>query len=409
MMIAHEEQVAFRPRYSADESSNEAYAEDLRQQRLHVKKRRVYAVIILIIGFIAITVIFRIYYFVTGRGIIIGRMRIADHGSTSRQNSLAMKESFGLFDNIPNSIWKQKKAASKKAVKQQNKIMTKSSNMLSESGANIDESKWWKQNWLPNFSCDHKQFIGGKWICEPSRIIDLADDYNTLTRIIDVSDEESSNVTTGRKKKKNRQRGRKECLIYISGGNDVEFGQQFSSFMEARMAELHKDSLLFDTSLCEIHIFNHFVDPTLLENMLQQVNGIHIHPFGFRPENKESMGVAGDGSVTAFKTFKETLKELGHRGKNLAILAIDCEGCEWDIYKEVLSSDITVQQILFQMHGTPHIANQFFTEMHNEGYAIFHREKVGESVYDYSFLKLKPSYFGSTKPRLREEKESLST
>ncbi len=393
MMIASEEQVAFRPRYSADESSNEAYAEDLRQQRFLMKKRRVYAVIILIIGFIAVTVIFRVYYFITG-GILSGR--IVD-GSTI-QNSLAKKESFGLFDDIPNSIWKEKKAESKKAVKLQNKMITKTSDMLSQSGADIDESKWWEQNWLPNFSCDHEQLIGGKWICEPSRIIDLADDLLPPKRIIDPADD--FDTAPGRKKK--RQRGRKECLIYISGGNDVEFGHQFSSYVEARMAELHKDEVLFDSSVCEIHIFNHFIDPALLENMLQQVKGIHIHPFAFRPENKESMGVAGDGSVTAFKTFKETVAELGHAGRSLSILAIDCEGCEWDIYKEVLSSGLTVQQVLFQMHGTPYIANQFFADMYKAGYVIFHREKVGESVYDYSFLRLAPSYFRSIKPRFRE-------
>lgn len=392
MMTAYEEQVAFRPRYSADESSNEAYAEDLRQQRCLMKKRRVYAVIILIIGFIAVTVIFRIYYFIT-------ETILTDDGTTI-QNSLAKKESFGLFDDVPNIIWKEKKAASKKAVKLQNKMITKTSHMLTGSGADIDESKWWKKNWPPNFTCDHEHFIGGKWICEPSRIIDLADDFNTVPpkRIIDPADDH--NTVPGRKKK--RQRGRRECLIYISGGNDVEFGHQFSSYMKARMGELHKDEVLFDSSICEIHIFNHFIDPALLESMLHQMKGIHIHPFGFRPENKESMGVAGDGSVTAFKTFKETVAELGHAGKSLSILAIDCEGCEWDIYKDVLSSGLTVQQILFQMHGTPYIANQFFADMYNAGYLIFHREKVGESVYDYSFLRLAPSYFGSIKPRLRE-------
>jgi len=378
MMIAADEQVAFRPRYSADESSNEAYAEDLRQQRFQGRKRRFYAVIILIIGFISVTVIFRIYYFIAGGIITVD--------GSIKQNSLAKKESFGFFDDIPNNMWKEKKTASKKAVKLQNKMITKTSDMLSESGANIDERKWWEQNWLPNFSCDNKMFIGGKWICEPSRIIDLADEHRDVI---------------GRKKK--RQRGRKECLIYVSGGNDVEFGHQFSSFVEARMAELHKDEPGVDLSICEIHIFNHFIDPALLANMVQQGKGIHIHPFGFRPENKESMGVAGDGSATAFKTFKETVKELGHTGKTLSILAIDCEGCEWDIYKEVLSSDVmTVQQVLFQMHGTPFIANRFFVAMHNAGYAIFHREEVGVSVYDYSFLKLAPSYFGSTKPQLRQ-------
>ena len=370
-----DERVAFRPRYSTDESSNEAYAEDLRLQRFQRRKRKVYAVVILVIGCIAVTVIFRMYNFMTD---ITGGTVVGD----SKQKSVAKKDSFGLFDDIPNNIWKQKKAASKKAVKLQSKMIEKTSNMLLESGANIDEQRWWEQNWLPNFSCDNQQLIGGKWICAPSRIIDLADEYNNMK---------------GRYRKVRKQRGRRECLIYVSGGNDMEFGHQFSTFSEARMAELHTNEPGVDLSVCEIHIFNHFIDPTLLSNTAtQSVHGIHVHPFGFRPENKESMGVASDG--TAFKTIKETVKELGHAGKSLSILAIDCEGCEWDMYREVLSSDFTVQEVLIQMHGTPFIANRFFVAMHNAGYAIFHREEVGSSVYDYSFLKLAPSYFGSTKP-----------
>ena len=379
------EQVAFRPRYSAEESSNEAYAEDLRQQRFLGRKRRLFAVIILIIGFISVTIAFRIYNFITG-GILSARSVAV--GETSTITSLAMKESFGLFTNIPNQTWKQKRAASRKAVKLQNKMIAKTSDMLSESGANIDERKWWETNWLPNFSCDDNMVIGGKWICAPSRIIDLADNHKNAI---------------GRKKKK--QRGRNECLIYVSGGNDFEFGNLFSAYSEARMADIHKEEPAFDDlSICEIHIFNHYIDPTILSNLAaQKVNGIHIHPFGFRPENKESMGVAGEGTATAFKTIKETVFELGHAGKTLSIFSIDCEGCEWDIiYRDLLSSDLTVQQVLIQMHGTPFIANRFFAAMHNAGYAIFHREEVGDSVYDYSFLKLAPSYFGSTKPHLRQ-------
>ena len=176
----------------------------------------------------------------------------------------------------------------------------------------------------------------------------------------------------------------------------MEFGHQFLAFVEARMQQLHENQPGVDLSLCEIHVFNHFMDPTLLaNNMQQQGKGIHIHPFGFRPENKGSMGAPGN-----FKTFKEAVKELGHKGKSLSILSLDCEGCEWDLYRDILSSDLTIQQILVQMHGTPFIANRFFSTMHNAGYAIYRREQVGVGVYDYSFLKLAPSYFGFKFPRL---------
>jgi len=392
-----EEQIAFRPRYSTDESSNEAYAEDLRQQRFRWRKKRATAVLSLLIGFIAVTVIGRIYAFISG---FTSGSREGQTYSL-KQTALARKESFGLIDYIPSAAWKQHKAASKKAVKLQDKVIAKTSDMLSESGANIDERKWWTQNWPPNFAaCDNKKVqIGGKWLCQPRRIIDLADEYKT----------------SGRRKKK-KQRGNKECLIYISGGNDVEFGLQFLDFSLSRMRELHhqedNNNNKIDLTICEIHIFNHYIPPEVLAQQASgQTKGVHFHPFAFRPEGKESMGVASSGqTATAFKTLKETVKELGHTGKSLSILAIDCEGCEWDIYRDILSADLSIQQVLMQLHGTPFIANKFFTAMHTAGYAIFHKEEVGGSgnVYDYSWVKLATSYFGSIKPNLRQYKQIVS-
>lgn len=390
------EQVAFRPRYSTDESSNEAYAEDLRQQRVRWRKKRATAVLSLLLGFIAVTIISRVYAFISGFTSDISR-----EGQTYslKQTALARKESFGLIDDIPRNTWKQYKAASKKAVKLQDKMIAKTSDMLSESGANIDEKKWWQQNWQENFGACKKVQIGGKWVCQPRRIIDLADEYKT----------------SGRRKKK-KQRGNKECLIYISGGNDVEFGLQFLDFSLSRMRQLHPEDSgnnnKIDFTICEIHIFNHFIPPEVLaKQAMGQTKGVHFHPFAFRPEGKESMGVASLGqTATTFKTLKETVKELGHTGKSLSILAIDCEGCEWDIYTDILSADVSIQQVLMQLHGTPFIANKFFTAMHTAGYAIFHKEEVRGSgnVYDYSWLKLAPSYFGKITPNLRQYKQIVS-
>ena len=37
----------------------------------------------------------------------------------------------------------------------------------------------------------------------------------------------------------------------------------------------------------------------------------------------------------AFKTLEETIAELKHSGR-ISVLALDCEACEWDIYKDIL-------------------------------------------------------------------------
>mmetsp|Transcript_14247 Transcript_14247/g.25736 ORF Transcript_14247/g.25736 Transcript_14247/m.25736 type:complete len:113 (-) Transcript_14247:607-945(-) len=108
------------------------------------------------------------------------------------------------------------------------------------------------------------------------------------------------------------------------------------------------------------------------------------------------MGLAADNTTTiAFKTLDETIAELKHSGR-ISILALDCESCEWDIYSDILALDEPIQQVLLQMHGTPYMANELFLAMQEAGYVIFHREAEfsgsGE-VYDYSWLKLSPSFF----------------
>lgn len=108
------------------------------------------------------------------------------------------------------------------------------------------------------------------------------------------------------------------------------------------------------------------------------------------------MGLAADNTTTiAFKTLQETISELKHTGR-VKILALDCEACEWDIYGDILSLDEPISQVLMQMHGTPYMANELFLAMQEAGYVIFNREKDssgGGEVYDYSWLKLSPSFF----------------
>jgi len=108
------------------------------------------------------------------------------------------------------------------------------------------------------------------------------------------------------------------------------------------------------------------------------------------------MGLATNHTTSiAFKTLGETIMELRHSGR-ISILAVDCEDCEWNLYRDILSLDEPIRQVLMQMHGTPFMANELFLHMQEAGYVIFQREAEhsgsGE-VYDYSWLNLAPSFF----------------
>eukprot|EP00571_Detonula_confervacea_P003830 CAMPEP_0172322592 /NCGR_PEP_ID=MMETSP1058-20130122/46326_1 /TAXON_ID=83371 /ORGANISM="Detonula confervacea, Strain CCMP 353" /LENGTH=382 /DNA_ID=CAMNT_0013038371 /DNA_START=159 /DNA_END=1304 /DNA_ORIENTATION=- len=372
----------YRPRYSVEESSDAAYEKDLRHRHCMGRKRRV-VTIMLLVAFICVAgMVTRGYLLFAG---------IKGDGQTTikanREMSLwgykkkisksdqafgrAQSDSYDFFNAIPDEEWKEMKHKTMTMIDLQDGIIGRTSYLLSESGANVNSNSWWIDNWKINFTCQNKVLIGGKWLCDPTRIISIADENakNTVPK------------PRGRGRKK-REDSQKECLVYISGEREIEFGHHFLDYSLARMIELHSDQVGENLLSCEVHIFA----PSGQE-MLESRDGLFIHPWGFRPSNKESMGLAADNTApVAFKTLQETIAELKHSGR-ISVLVLDCEGCEWDIYGDILSLEEPIQQVLMQMHGLPYMANELFWAMQEAGYVIFNREaSVGNGeVYDYSW------------------------
>jgi hypothetical protein len=135
-------------------------------------------------------------------------------------------------------------------------------------------------------------------------------------------------------------------------------------------------------------------------------------------------------------TMDVLLKTAGMLNKNIDILKIDCEGCEYSVYKEFVK--VFIRQILIELHGVGKRgkrfeANEFFQSMDRNGYVIFHKEPntigcKGRCI-EYGLLKLnlpkeKPGLavttsavklnlprekpgLAVTKPEEREERESV--
>ena len=203
----------------------------------------------------------------------------------------SIKDSDGFFNSIPDADWKQIKEETKNIINIQDGITQRTSYLLSESGANIDSDSWWIDNWKSNFNgCQNKMYIGGKWLCDPQRVVAIADELYEINKP---------------KRKKRGSIQQKECIIYISGVvNEIDFADQFLDYSMARMSELHSsdEEESIDLVACELHIF-------APHGQVQTTrDGIFIHNWGFRPSNKESMGVAG----ASFKTLQQTITELGH-------------------------------------------------------------------------------------------------
>lgn len=216
-------------------------------------------------------------------------------------------------------------------------------------------------NLTPNFDCKHKEQVGGqnledgvKFICNPKRLITPE---------------------------------KKDCLIYSIGsaGNFV---------FEDAMYEIH-------SSKCEIHVFDPASkwarkdDPT--------VKNIHYHAWGFVSDDRVVKSkVWPAGSRGGFKTFQETLKELGHEGKTIDLFKMDCEGCEYNTYKDWIGYDI--RQILVEVHGvpTPTKGNRwtpdpldvsvYYGDYLKNGYALYHKHIHGNGI-ELGYLKLDPEFW----------------
>jgi hypothetical protein len=117
----------------------------------------------------------------------------------------------------------------------------------------------------------------------------------------------------------------KHCLIYSIGSNgDYQW--------EDAVRETLKDSA---GGGCEIHIF----DPGNFDRGVNNtINGMVYHKWGLA----SSYETTANNLVTKRRkrrksiethSFPEIQKLLGHEGRTIDILKIDCEGCEWYVIR----------------------------------------------------------------------------
>lgn len=264
---------------------------------------------------------------------------------------LAREESFGFFDNIPQDEWLRRKL-----IAQSRNHFPAHKQAAPNRRHRYWPGDWHSYNWEVDFSCDAEDTVGGirdgrKWVCDPHRL------------------------------------NREGCLVYSIGSNgDFTF--------EVGIQKL--------APLCEIHTFD-FRDYS--SDMVKWgVNGT-FHANGLKPSYESWENRTGTKTNARFgkppkrfenkqRTMAQIQKELGHEGRRIDIFKIDCEGCEWKSYLDWIRLDI--QQILVELHETPPAAHEILTEMHQQGYVIFHKEPnaewAGGNCVEYSFLKLSTNF-----------------
>jgi Methyltransferase domain len=196
--------------------------------------------------------------------------------------SLANKESFGFFDDIPNDEWiqrQQRARAHKHQIGPKYKVVDDKTN----------PQRWLMNNYYPLFTCPNQQRVGTggdgpKWVCDPLRL-----------RKVTEADA--------------RRNGK--CLVYSIGCNgDYTF--------EDAMVDL------VGAGTCEVHVFD--VAPKYDRPDENAARGIHFHPWGLKSSYRTDVNKGGKWE---FLSLQETMTKLGHEGRTIDVFKIDCEECTW--------------------------------------------------------------------------------
>jgi hypothetical protein len=318
------------------------------------------------------------------------------------QFDLASTDSFGFFHTISNTDWKQIQQQTKTSIELQFGVIQRTTELLlmnngdntSVNNVNNSTMMWWQENWNVNFDAcsDNIVNIGGIHICDPLRILSLANEQKHYQEM----------KQRGWKKQQQEQQQSSPCIIYVSGGSIYnQFGEQLFHYLH----DTPQQEVDGNNVPCEIHLFTTSNDDqSSIYN--EAHDGVFIHPWGFHPSSSNNNNNNNKMDNT-YKTLQDTITELNHSGR-ISLLALDCEGCEWEIYKDILSlsssslgggggGEPIIQHIVMQMHGAPNMANELFLAMQEAGYVIHNRVDVGDGhVWDYSWIRLSPSFFSWT-------------
>jgi len=167
-----------------------------------------------------------------------------------------------------------------------------------------------------------------------------------------------------------------DCLVYSIGSNyDFQFEQGLG--MHAPNCEFHTFDGTMDLS-------NRALPPGLEEK------NIHFHNWNLGVTSE----VDAQGKTT--KSIGDIVNELGHKGRKIHVLKLDCEGCEYqvlpDLMEYIKARDVEIDQIQVEMHGVDAApVQQVFQSLRGANFALFHKERnhwgcKGYLCVEFSFV-----------------------
>lgn len=179
------------------------------------------------------------------------------------------------------------------------------------------------------------------------------------------------------KTKKNDER----CLVY-------SFGIYKSTEWETKVAKF------FD---CEVHAF----DPTVNHPNTSLVTFHQLGLQGAGVNVSLSNGIeysAKDPNLLL--SLPEIMERLGHTGRKLSVLMMDCEGCEWGVLKQMVCDDgasSLVDQLVIEMHfqrslglateADVLLASQAINCLRTDGWGIVAQAASGCHISDANYTR----------------------
>jgi len=153
----------------------------------------------------------------------------------------------------------------------------------------------------------------------------------------------------------------RDCLAYSVGSNG-------DSSFEADVVKRFG---------CELHTFDPTGDSVMFADVITKA-GAHFHPWGVGATGTKIHN-AVTGHDNELLSLYDIVQRLGHAGRHIDILKIDCEGCEWDAFAALwLTGDGPVSigqiQVELHLHDFDKIRT-FFAAAEEAGYMIFHKER----------------------------------
>jgi hypothetical protein len=296
----------------------------------------------------------------------------------------AYSQSYGFFDGISNSNWELYRQRYQTQHRHMDNDIRNQRNHIHTAPDHKHAHLFYRDNYDAEFTCLNEMQLGvthnhhhfghqtPRWLCDPDRIQSASQERH--------------------------RSGGNGCLMYLFDEGKDDPIQFFIDLFE----ELDQS--------CEVHVFSsHWNDDKLIQ--LEEISKANhdmllLHPWGIEGKSDSHLGRKN------YLTMGETLTELGHVGHTIDMLSLECDGCEWSVYKDILDSDAFITQLLLELHEAPYQVNDLFLEMKKHGYVIFHREtdsvdKGGGQNHAYSFIRLAPAFFESSKTSVLEKDTKL--